>query len=199
MDERHLRRRKTQHLNKPLPTHNARNMSDIVQMIKNAKKDIKKNKKMAKECNAVAKILEARVAECVAVMGGERDEALLSNPTKKKTKIDRKVTLSLLPHKAVLRAVAKHTETNEDVVMDVIYDKDTEEFVDRNTRVRYPKLQHANLALSEMRDYEYWPNCWKKFRALNLNTGETRSIEFINDDNWMEDGAEDYCDNDYEF
>ena len=91
------------------------------------------------------------------------------------------------------RASAKHkTDKSIRVTMDIVFDAKTKCFIDKEGNV-YKKLQDANRKWCNLRGYLKLGNAWDSFKALNLKTGKTRSIEFLHLDNWIEkEGARDY-------
>ena len=100
----------------------------------------------------------------------------------KNKKKDRTSIYCYYPDKLVLRANAPHKENlNRRCILEVIWNKKWEVWIDRHTGFNYGWLNTANIAWSKERGYKP-TNAWKDFRALNMETGKTKSMLWGADD-----------------
>lgn len=80
------------------------------------------------------------------------------------------------PDKLVLRANAPFKDApHKRCIMEVVWCKDQEIWIDRHTMQEYRRLNQGNIAWSKERGYKP-TNAWKDFRALNMETGKTKSM-----------------------
>lgn len=123
----------------------------------------------------------------------EVQSPVLENVARGRRDFNREDYPKMLPDGMHFRASAKHkTDKTMRVTMDIVFDAKTKCFIDKQGTV-YNKLQDANRKWCNLRGYEKLGNAWDSFKALNLKTGKTRSIEFLHLDNWIEkEGARDY-------
>jgi hypothetical protein len=128
-------------------------------------------------------------------------------PKQSREKIDRKTyAAKYLPNKMVLIASANKKGTKEKITKTIIYNKETELFhlYDKDEVKTYPSLTAANIEWCEERGLtkDRYENAWEAFKALNLKTlkpKDSRSIQHLHNDNWIEDDAEDFIDADWTF
>jgi hypothetical protein len=100
----------------------------------------------------------------------------------KNKKKDRTSIYCYYPDKLVLRANAPHKENpNRRCILEVVWNKKWEVWIDRHTGFNYGWLNTANIAWSKERGYKP-TNAWKDFRALNMETGKTKSMLWGADD-----------------
>ena len=100
----------------------------------------------------------------------------------KNKKKDRTSIYCYYPDKLVLRANAPHKENpNRRCILEVVWNKKWEVWIDRHTGFNYGWLNTANIAWSKERGVKP-TNAWKDFRALNIETGKTKSMLWGADD-----------------
>jgi hypothetical protein len=94
----------------------------------------------------------------------------------------------------VFTASATHT------TKEVVFNAQTKKFYDRRTNEEYKNLQDANRALYRETGCDKTGNAWANFKALNLKTNKTRSIQHLHNEDWItEEGAEEYVDRCHNF
>ena len=105
-----------------------------------------------------------------------------------RTFIDRKVYPNYLKHKMVFRASGNHKTDKErgKITMEVVFNAETKKFYNKTTKTEYDLLQDANRVWCNARGYDKLGNAWEDFKALDLKTNKTKSIEFLHLDNWIE-------------
>ena len=138
-------------------------------------------------------------ATILGVKGGKKTATTKGEKKEKgfRTAIDRTACLDLLPNNIVLLASGNHkTDKNRGkITIEVVFNADTKRFYNRTTKVEYEHLQDANRVWCNERGYEKLGNAWEDFKALNLKTNKTKSIQHIwkDGENWIEDeGASEF-------
>jgi len=124
-------------------------------------------------------------------------------PKGKRTAIDRKAYPNYLLDKMVFRASGNHKvdKSRGKISMEIVFNAKTKTFYNRgHNKKEYKFLQDANRVWCNERGYEKLGNAWEDFQAVNLETNEVRSIQYLHLDNWIEkEGAEDYIDENFKF
>ena len=124
-------------------------------------------------------------------------------PKGTRTFIDRKVYPEYLKHKMVFTASGNHKTDKRPtakVTMDIIFNAETKKFYNMDTDTEYNLLQDANREWCNKRGYEKLGNAWEDFKAFNLVTEKTKSIEFLHLDNWIEkEDVSNYIQDSWEF
>jgi len=120
---------------------------------------------------------------------------------KPRTQINRKLFIcQYFKHGMVFRASKKHTKNDEIISIDIVYNCRTQTFFDRTTRVEYKTLGAASTCFSKARNSNNPESGWNAFKALNLETGDKRSIEKLYECKWLAvEDLEPYIDHDFMF
>lgn len=139
-------------------------------------------------------------ATLVATENEETEEipVVTAKPLKKsggkgtRTAIDRKAYPAMLKDKMVFNATGNIKGTKDKVSLSVIFNAQDKCFYryDKKRMTKYELLQDANREWCNARGYDKLGNAWEDFKALDLKTKKTKSIQNLHNENWIEtDGA----------